>query len=148
MVWSIDKRIGVATAVAGMLDLLAAIALTLWHGKRSVEAMLTTIASGPLPSATKMGALGPVIGLLVHFVLIAVMVILYMLASNQLPAIKRQPWLWGPLYGLATYAVMNLIVVPWRWPAAWPTTTEGIVTQLFCHIALVGLPIALVARKG
>ena len=148
MVWSIDKRIGVATLVAGTLDILAAIGLTLWYGKRTVEQMLTTVASGPFPSAAKAGAMGPVIGLLVHFVLMAIMVTVYMLASNQFPALKRQPILWGTLYGLATYVVMNLIVVPWRWPAAWPPTTEGIVTQLFCHIVLVGIPIALVARKG
>jgi uncharacterized membrane protein (UPF0136 family) len=148
MGWSIDKRIGVATAIAGTLDILAAIGLTLYYGKRSVEAMLAGVGSGPFRAAAHMGTVGAAIGLAVHYVLMAIMVTVFVLASNQLPALKRQPILWGVLYGLATYVVMNLIVVPWRFGTPLPPATASIVTQLFCHIVLVGIPIALIARKG
>lgn len=148
MAWSIDKRIGVTTAIAGTLDILAAIGLTLFYGKRTVEAMLTGVGSGPFPAAATMGMAGAAIGLLVHYALMAIMVTVYVLASNQLPALKRQPLLWGVLYGLATYVVMNLIVVPLRFGTPLPPSTASIVTQLFCHIVLVGIPIALIARKG
>lgn len=148
MGWSIDKRIGVATAIAGTLDILAAIGLTLFYGKRSVEQMLAGVGSGPFPAAAHMGTTGAAIGLAVHYVLMAIMVTFYVLASNQLPALKRQPILWGVLYGLATYVVMNLVVLPLRFGSPLPPPLIGIVTQLFCHIVLVGIPIALVARKG
>ena len=42
---------------------------------------------------------------------------------------------------------MNLIVVPLRWPAAFPPSPLSVATQLFCHIVLVGIPIALIARR-
>ena len=51
------------------------------------------------------------------------------------------------IYGLITYVVMNLIVVPLRFPAAWPPKPIGIATQLFAHIVLVGIPIALIAAR-
>ena len=148
MVWSIDKRIGVATLVAGTLDILAAIGLTLFYGKRTVVEMLTGVASGPFLHAKDWGNAAAAAGLAVHFALMAVMATVFILASNQLPALKRQPILWGVLYGLATYVVMNLIVVPWRFGLPFPPSTLAIVTQLFCHIVLVGIPIALIARKG
>ena len=148
MVWSIDKRIGVATLVAGTLDILAAMGLALFYGKQTVVQMLTGVASGPFRHAKDWGNAAAAAGLAVHFALMAVMATVFILASNQLPALKRQPILWGVLYGLATYVVMNLIVVPWRFGLPFPPSTASIVTQLFCHIVLVGIPIALIARKG
>lgn len=137
-----------ATAVAGALDLLAAMGITLYFGKRSVGDMLRFVASGPVPSASDMGAGGAVLGVIVHFVLMAVMVALYFAASRRWPALHARPIASGVLYGLITYVVMNVIVVPLRWPEAWPPSATSIITQLFCHIVLVGIPIALFAARG
>ncbi|MCW3845750.1 hypothetical protein OF829_00755 [Sphingomonas sp. LB-2] len=146
--WSTGRRIMVATAIAGTLDILFAICLTLYMGKRSVAAMLTGVASGPFPNAKDWGDAAAGAGLAVHFALMAIMATGFVLAANRMPALKRQPVVWGLLYGVATYVVMNLIVVPWRFPTAWPPSPLGIGTQLFAHLILVGIPIALVARKG
>lgn len=137
-----------ATAVAGTLDLLAAMGITLYFGKRSVGDMLRFVASGPVPSASDMGVGGAVVGVIVHFALMAVMVALYFAASRRWPALHAKPIAFGTIYGLITYVVMNVIVVPLRWPEAWPPSTPSIVTQLFCHIVLVGIPIALFAARG
>ena len=144
--WGTGRRIVVATAIAGTLDILAATILTLAYG-RTPDAMLRTVASGPFPGATGWGAGGAALGLAVHFAIMAVMAAVFVLAADRLSWLKRQPVLAGVAYGLATYIVMNLIVVPLRWPAAWPPTPVSIATQLFCHIMLVGLPIALIARR-
>jgi hypothetical protein len=42
---------------------------------------------------------------------------------------------------------MNWIVVPLRFHGPLPPSTRAIVTQLFCHIVLVGIPVALVAAR-
>jgi hypothetical protein len=42
---------------------------------------------------------------------------------------------------------MNLVVVPLRFPAAFPPSPRGLATQLFCHIVLVGIPIAWIASR-
>ncbi len=144
--WSTGRRILVGTAIAGTLDILAAICLTLYFG-RKVLGMLRFVASGPFPGAMTWGDAGAALGLAVHYALMAIMVTVFVLAADRMPQLKRQPILWGVLYGLATYVVMNLVVTPLRFGSPLPPSTLSIATQLFCHIVLVGIPIALVARK-
>lgn len=143
---SILRPILIGTLIAGTLDILAAIGLTLFYG-RDPMAMLRYVASGPFPPATEMGAPGSLLGLVVHFVLMAIMVIIFVLAASRLRQLWEKPILWGVLYGLATYVVMNWIVVPLRFQAPLPPSTRAIVTQLFCHIVLVGIPVALVTAR-
>ena len=143
--WSIAARIATATLVAGTLDILAATGMTLAYG-RKVDAMLRSVASGPFPGAKDWGAAGALTGLAVHFVLMAIMATVFVLAADRMPQLKAKPIFWGIAYGLVTYVVMNLIVVPLRF-GAFPTSAIGISSQLLFHIVLVGIPIALVARR-
>jgi hypothetical protein len=143
---SIVKPILIATAVCGTLDILFAIILTLLRGK-DPAAMLRFVASGPFPQAAESGAAGSVLGLLVHFALMAIMVALFVIAARRVPALTDNPLLWGLVYGLIAYALMNLIVVPLRFPAAWPPKALSVGTQLFAHIVLVGWPTAFITRR-
>jgi hypothetical protein len=143
---SIVTPILVATLVCGTLDILFAVILSLLRGK-DPAAILRSVASGPFAQATEWGALGSMLGLLVHFTLMAIMVAAFVLAARRVPALTDNPWLWGLVYGLLTYAVMNLAVVPLRFPAAWPPKALSIGTQLFAHIVLVGWPTAFIARR-
>jgi hypothetical protein len=140
------RPIAVATIVCGTLDILFAILLTLSRG-REPAAMLRTVASGPFPDATEWGATGSLLGLAVHFTLMAIMVAVFVAAVHHRPALLDKPLLSGLVYGLITYVAMNLIVVPLRFPAAWPPKPISIATQLFAHIVLVGLPTAVIARR-
>lgn len=143
---SLARPIAFATLISGALDIAFAAGLTLYHG-RPVAGMLRFVASGPVPPATEWGAAGAALGLVVHFALMAAMAAIYMLAAARIPSLAAKPLQWGVAYGLATYAVMNLIVVPLRFPAAFPPSPVSVGTQLFAHIALVGLPIALIAAR-
>lgn len=145
--WGVDRRIFAGTAIAGTFDITAAILLTLYFGRRTVDAMLRGVASGPFPPAADWGIAGAALGLIVHYALMAIMVTVFVLAANRKPALKRQPVLWGVIYGLVTYVVMNLIVVPLRFGTPLPPPPVAVLTQLFCHIFLVGIPIAFIARK-
>lgn len=140
------KPIAIATAVAGTLDILFAMILTVLFG-REIGSMLRYVGSGPFPAATEMGTSGAVLGLLVHFALMAIMAAVYGLAARRIPALIQRPIQWGVLYGLATYVVMNLLVVPMRFDTPLPPSALSMATQLFAHIALVGIPIALIAAR-
>jgi uncharacterized membrane protein YagU involved in acid resistance len=140
------RPILLATAVSGTLDILFAILLSLLFGRDPAN-MLRFVASGPFPRATEMGAAGALLGLAVHFALMAVMVTVFVLAAQRLPDFIRAPVKWGIIYGLITYVVMNLLVVPLRFPAAFPPKLISIATQLFAHIVLVGLPVALITAR-
>ena len=143
---SIARPIIVATLVCGTLDILLAMILTVLRG-RHIPDMLRFVASGPFPNAVDMGSGGAILGLVVHFALMAVMVAVFVIAARQRPSLLDQPLLWGLVYGLITYVVMNLVVVPLRFPAAWPPKALSIGTQLFAHVILVGLPTALITRR-
>ena len=140
------KPIAIATAVSGTLDILFAMILTLAFG-RQIPNMLRFVGSGPFPAATDMGASGAILGLVVHFALMAIMASILMLFVRERPQLLDKPILLGVVYGLITYAVMNLVVVPLRFDAPLPPSGLSIATQLFAHIVLVGLPMSLVAAR-
>ena len=135
-----------ATAVSGTLDILFAMILTVLFG-RQVDNMLRFVASGPFPSAPDWGTAGAVLGLIVHFTLMAMMATIFVLAARRFPDMLRSPIKWGVIYGLITYVAMNWIVVPLRFAPPLPPKPLSIATQLFAHIVLVGIPFALIAAK-
>lgn len=146
--WSAKRRIVAGTLVAGTLDLAASIGLTLYFAHRTVPEMLAKIvAAGPIPDARDWGTLGAALGIIVHYILMAIMVWAYVTAVDRFPALRRNWVTWGVIYGLGTYVVMNLIVLPLRFGTPLPPPPTAIFTQLFCHIFLVGLPIAWIARR-
>ena len=140
------RTIAWATLVAGTLDIVFAMILTLIFG-RHIPDMLRFVASGPFPAATDMGTSGAILGLLVHFTLMAIMAAVFVAIARTKPAIMEKPIQWGVIYGLITYVVMNLVVVPLRF-GAWPPKPLSIATQLFAHILLVGIPIALITARS
>lgn len=138
----------VATLLAGTLDILDAVITSLITGRGPVR-MLQTIASAILGKpAFQGGASTALVGLALHFAIMAVMVTVFVLAAERLEPLRRQPILWGAIYGLALYGVMSWGVVPLRWPEAFGRM--GLVqtaNQIFAHSLLVGVPIALVTAR-
>lgn len=140
------KPIALATLVAGTLDILFAVILTLYFG-REPDNMLRYVASGPFPSATEWETPGALLGLFVHFTLMAIMATIYVLFARRFPDMIASPLKWGLIFGLVTYVAMNWIVVPLRFDAPLPPKPLSIATQLFAHIVLVGLPIAWITAR-
>jgi hypothetical protein len=144
--WGAGRRVLVATAIAGTLDIAAAVILTLIYHGVPIK-MLRRIGSGLIPDAASWSLhAGAALGLATHYAIMAVMAAVFVFAADRNPALKRDALLWGLLYGIGTWAVMNLAVLPLRF-GNFPSSAIGIATALFCHIALVGIPIALVARR-
>jgi hypothetical protein len=139
------KPFALATLVAGTLDILLAVILTLLRAGNPAN-MLRFVASGPFPAATEWGAGGAVLGLAVHFTLMAIMVGAFVVVASQRPAVLDRPIVAIIAFGLITYVAMNLIVVPLRFPAAFPPKPLGVATQLFAHLVLVALPTVLIAK--
>ena len=75
------------------------------------------------------------------------MVAAFGVAASQRPSIGQHSIAVGIIYGLVTYCIMNLLVVPLRFPEAFPPKPLSVVTQLFAHIVLVGIPISLVSAR-
>jgi hypothetical protein len=139
------RAILVATAVAGTLD----IAMAFVTSDRSPDAILRSIASGPFGAAMNEGGLpASVLGLAVHFSIMAAMAAVFVLAGGRWTRLLAQPVLSGLVYGLGLYLLMYWVVLPLRWPEAFPITEpEEVGKALFAHMVLVGLPIALIAAR-
>lgn len=144
---TIGKRILLATAIAGTLDIAAAMILSALRSG-TVLNVLRAVASGPFPDAKWWGLSGAALGLAVHYLLMAIMAAVFVLAAEFIPTLKRQPLIFGALYGDFLWMVMYFLVIPMRFDAPLPQDPGEIAIQLFCHIALVGIPIALVARRS
>ena len=95
------KPIAIATAVSGTLDILFAMILTLSFG-RQIPNMLRFVASGPFPAATDMGAGVAILGLVVHFALMAIMAAVLVLIVQWRPQLAATPLLTGLADGLIT----------------------------------------------
>jgi hypothetical protein len=140
------KPIAIATAISGTLDILFAMILTVAFG-RQIPNMLRYVASGPFPAATDMGGSGAVLGLIVHFALMALMATGLMLLVRWRRELAETPLRTGIAYGVVTYFIMNWLVVPLRFGTPLPPKTLSIATQGFAHICLVGIPMAYVAAR-
>jgi hypothetical protein len=140
------RPIAIATLICGSLDILFAMILTVTRGGE-IGNMLRSVASGPFPSATGMGTGGAVLGLAVHFALMAIMAAVFMIIVSNRRALLRTPYRTGMAYGVITYFIMNWIVVPLRFDPPMPLKPMQLATQLFAHIVLVGIPFALIASR-
>jgi len=141
------KPIAIATAISGTLDILFAMILTVAIG-RQIGNMLRYVGSGPFPAATDMGAGGAILGLVVHFVLMAIMAMALVLLVHWRPRLADTPVRTGLVWGVLTYFAMNWLVVPLRFGTPLPPTALSVVTQLFAHIVLVGLPMTFIASRN
>lgn len=142
------RPIAFATAVAGALDILWAMILTMTVGKGDIPAMLRFVASGPFGDAAKdWGTGGAILGLLVHFTLMAIMATIFVMFIRARPQVLDTPWLTGLAFGLVTYFAMNWVVVPLRFGTPLPPKPLSIATQLFAHLILVAIPFVLITAK-
>ena len=140
------RKILLATLVAGTLDILSACVYTLIAGHAPIN-MLKGLASAILGNEAVKGGVGvALVGLLLHFAIMAVMAAVFVLVADRLPVLKARWVLAGIAYGIGLWAVMNLIVLPLRF-GPHPFKLLGLAEQFFSHIVLVGLPIAWFARK-
>lgn len=141
------RPIALATAIAGTLDIIAAFIFAGMSGVSPLAA-LRFVASGPFGDAIPATPAWSLVGLLVHFAIMACMATAYLLAARFIPALLRSPVVAGLAYGVLLWGVMYWIVRPMRWPAMpLPHTAWDIGSALFSHCILVGLPIALIAAR-
>jgi hypothetical protein len=134
----------------GILDGLDAI---IFFGLRSGATPMRIfqgIASGLLGrSALTGGWTTALLGVAVHFFIAFTIVLVFLLASRRVAALTRAPILWGLVYGVVVYLVMNRIVIPMSaiGSTAWPPVPV-LLNGVLIHMFGVGLPASLAARAA
>ena len=138
-------------AIAGVLDGLDAVIYYYWASGVAPSRLFQYIASGLLGARSFTGGWHTaLLGMMLHFTMAIGAAAVFYAACMLIPALSKRPWLTGPAFGLIVYAVMHYIVVPMSAVAARKTPMAGmeLADQLFSHMFLVGLPIALMARRS
>ena len=137
-------------AVAGALDITYAfIHFGLAVGASPIR-IGQSVAAGLLgPDVAFAGGVGvAAFGLALHFLMATMMAAFFVLLAARIPLLVRRAWITGPVYGLGLYFVMNYVVVPLSNAAHHgPPQGQFLVGALFTHTVLVGLPIALIAKR-
>jgi hypothetical protein len=159
---------------AGVLDILYAFVVygPLSYGI-SPQRVLQSVAAGWIGrEAARAGEWNTaLLGLATHFLLATIMAAIFVFAASALRFLTRPALLWGFLYGLVLYVAMNYVVVPLSAAATghfassigeastrlqdsfsevrggaenYPWMVWG---TILTHTVLVGIPIALIARR-
>jgi hypothetical protein len=141
------KIIAGATLLVGTLDLSDAFIFYSFRGVTPIR-ILQGIASGVLGRAAfGMGHRSALLGLFFHFFIAFSATTAFLFASRKLP-LARRPLLYGALFGVALYIVMNYMVLPLSKIGLRPTPPlipliNGVAALVFC----IGIPLAFIARR-
>lgn len=135
--------------VAGTFDIVYA--CVFWAIKRglSPHRILQRVASGWLGEASMTGGWATAaLGLVTHYFIATTMAVTYYLVARRWRALWERPVPFGTAYGLLLYGIMNYVVVPLS--AAGPSSKDPlwIGMSIAVHMLLIGLPIALFARRA
>jgi hypothetical protein len=145
---SIGKVIAGATLLVGTLDISDAL---IFYGLRGVAPIriFQGIACGVLGRASfSYGIRSALLGFALHYFIAGTFTAIFLLACRSLP-LARRPLLYGSLYGILIYIVMNYVVLPLSKVGPRPLLPplipliNGVAALVFC----IGIPLALIARR-
>jgi hypothetical protein len=135
-----------AGLLVGTLDILDAI---IFYGLRGVSAtrILQGIAFGLIGRTSySQGMRSAALGLLLHLFIATTWAAIYLLASRRLP-LSRHPWIYGTLYGILVYIVMNYVVLPLSHIGLRPLPPLiPLINGVGALIVCIGVPLAFIAR--
>src|SRR5262245_55196501 len=95
--------------IAGTLDITSAFVISGFQ----VMMVLHSISSGLLGADSFKGGMATaVLGLFLHFFIATTATAVYYFASRKLRVLVERVFVCGPLYGIAVWLFMNLIVLP------------------------------------
>jgi len=145
------RTIVTAGLVAGALDITYA--FIIW-GLRGVTPLRIgrSVAAGLVGvDAARAGGVGlGLFGLVLHFIMATLIAAIFYVAARNFRLLVDKAVPFGIAYGLAAYGVMNYVVMPLS--AIHSTGDSGPayirITGVLVHMFLIGLPIAVITRRG
>jgi hypothetical protein len=134
---------------AGIFDITYAIVFSSFRGVTAIQ-VLQSVASGFFGMKAYDGGMPvAILGLFLHFFIALSWAAIFYVLSRRIQFLREQAIISGLLYGVVIYAVMNLVVIPLSaYPHKVNFSPSRLAINLFVHMFLIGLPIALAVRKA
>lgn len=107
--------------------------------------ILRGVAAGALgPKSMSGGWHTALLGLAIHFLIAFTAATVFYIASRKLTFMVRQPFIYGPIYGVLVYGFMYWVVMPLSARPPGKFSLFNTVIAIITHIICVGTPIAVV----
>jgi len=135
--------------VAGSFDITYA--CTFWYLKRGVlpSRVFQSVAAGLLGDATFTGGWrSAAFGLALHYFIATSMAVTYYLFARRWSDLWEKPFVYGPMYGVLLYGIMNYIVVPLSAANPGSRNLLWVLLSIAVHALLIGTPCAVFARRA
>jgi uncharacterized membrane protein YagU involved in acid resistance len=135
--------------VAGSFDITYA--CTFWYLKRGVlpSRVFQSVASGLLGDASFTGGWrSAALGLALHYFIATSMAVTYYLFARRWSDLWEKPFVYGPMYGVLLYSIMNYIVVPLSAANPGSRNLLWVLLSIAVHAFLIGTPCATFARRA
>jgi len=135
--------------VTGSFDIIYA--CTFWYLKRGVlpARVFQSVASGLLGDASfTAGWRSAALGLALHYFIATSMAVTYYLFARRWSDLWEKPLVYGPMYGLLLYGIMNYIVVPLSAANPGSRNLLWVLLSIAVHAFLIGTPCAIFARRA
>ena len=127
-------------------------ATTLWF-KWSAAGLIQcfqSIAVGVLGKASLEGGVpAAALGAGLHLFMATMFVVVYTIVGRRVPELLRRPFVYGPVYGVLLYVIMNFVVMPLSRVGAHPTLKhpDWILYSIVAHM-LFGVVCVVFARRA
>lgn len=133
-----------AGLLCGCMDISAA--FITWYPKGIMPArILRGVAAGLLgPKSMSGGWHTASLGLAIHFLIAFTAATVFYIVSRKLTFMVRQPFIYGPIYGVLVYTFMYWVVMPLSARPPGKFSLSNTVIAIITHIICVGTPIAVV----
>ena len=135
--------------VAGSFDITYA--CTFWYLKRGVlpSRVFQSVAAGLLGDASFTGGWRTAaLGLALHYFIATSMAVTYYLFARRWSDLWEKPFVYGPMYGVLLYGIMNYIVVPLSAANPGSRNLLWVLLSIAVHVLLIGTPCAVFARRA
>jgi hypothetical protein len=142
------RTISLTALLAGALDLTSAIVkYSIETGKDPIP-VFRYIASGAFgKEAFEGGRLMIIWGIVFHFMIAFLFTAFLFLVYPRVSAWIKNKFAVAVFYGLFTWAVMNLVVVPFSYINKYPSDVKQALIAALILILMIGLPVALIADR-
>lgn len=138
--------------IAGTLDISYAIIFSYVRSSVPPARLLQSVAAGLLGRENSFagGYETAGVGLALHFFIAFSWTAAYFIAAALARVLARYTLIFGSLYGVIIYAVMNKVVIPLSRipPRTVPMPRVVLISGLLVHMFLIGVTIALAARRA